>query len=125
MNLKTKLIFLISILMIISCSKKDDLTREHIVNSMVQQEIKIKNGDKLILNLGNFGDEEGAWIFEAPQNAKVSRILRELSSSSIFYEYSPLGNFTGKDTVGLILNRGSDGASLGINDTTWIYIITE
>lgn len=123
--MKTKLAFLISILMIISCSKKDDLTSENIVNSTVQQEIKIKNGDILKINLGNFGDEEGAWIFEEPQNAKESKILRELSSSSIFYEYSPLDNFIGKDTVGLILNRGSDGASLGINDTTRICIITE
>ena len=123
--MKTKLAFLISILMIISCSKKDDLTSENIVNSTVQQEIKIKNGDILKINLGNFGDEEGAWIFEEPQNAKVSKILRELSGSSIFYEYSPLDNFIGKDTVGLILNRGSDGASLGINDTTRICIITE
>lgn len=123
--MKTKLAFLISILMIISCSKKDDLTSENIVNSTVQQEIKIKNGDILKINLGNFGDEEGAWIFEEPQNAKVSKILRELSGCSIFYEYSPLDNFIGKDTVGLILNRGSDGASLGINDTTRICIITE
>ena len=123
--MKTKLALLISILMIVSCSKKDDLTSEKIVNSTIQQEIKIKNGDTLKIDLGNFGDEEGAWIFEEPQNAKVSKILRELSSSSIFYEYSPFDNFTGKDTVGLILNRGSDGASLGINDTTRICIITE
>ena len=123
--MKTKLAFLISILMIIACSKKDDLTSENIVNSTVQQEIKIKNGDILKINLGNFGDEEGAWIFEEPQNAKVSKILRELSNSSIFYEYSPLDNFIGKDTVGLILNRGSDGPIMGINDTTRICIITE
>lgn len=123
--MRTKLAFVISILMIVSCSKNDDLTSEKIVNSTVQKEIKIKNGDILKINLGNFGDEEGAWIFEEPQNAKVSEILRELSSSSIFYEYSPLDNFTGKDTVGLILNRGSDGASSGINDTTRICIITE
>lgn len=123
--MKTKLTFLISIFIIISCSKKDDLTNEKIVNSSIQQEIKIKNGDILKINLGNFGDEEGAWIFEEPQNAKVSKILRELSGSSIFYQYSPLDNFTGKDTVGLILNRGSDGASFGINDTTRICIITE
>lgn len=123
--MKTKLTFLISIFIIISCSKKDDLTNEKIVNSSIQQEIKIKNGDILKINLGNFGDEEGAWIFEEPQNAKVSKILRELSGSSIFYQYSPLDNFTGKDTVGLILNRGSDGASFEINDTTRICIITE
>ena len=64
--MKTKLALLISILMIVSCSKKDDLTSEKIVNSTIQQEIKIKNGDTLKIDLGNCGDEEGAWIFEEP-----------------------------------------------------------
>lgn len=123
--MKTKLTILISLLILISCSTQDDLPHEKIVNSPIQKEIKIENGTTLKINLGTFGDEEGAWIFENPQNARVNKLYRELSGSSIFYEYTPLSNFTGKDTVGLILNRGSDGTSLGVNDTTRICIITE
>ena len=122
--MKKKLTILISIVLLISCSKKDDLINEEIVNSSIQQEILIKNGETLRIDLGNFGDEEGALIFENAHNAKLSRLYREQSSSLITYEYSPLDNFTGIDTVGLILNRGSDGASFGFNDTMRICIIT-
>lgn len=125
MTIKTELTILITVIMLFSCSKNDDLFNGKIINSAIQQEIKIKRGDTLKIDLGNFGDEEGARIFENPHHAKLNKLYRELSSSSIFYEYSPLDNFTGKDTVGLILNRGSDGASLGTNDTTRICIITE
>ena len=108
-----------------SCeADKDDMTNEKIVNSTIQQEIQIKSGETLRIDLGNFGDEEGAWIFENPKNVKLSKLYRELISSSVFYEYCPFDNFVGSDTVGLVLNRGSDGSSLGLHDTTRICIIT-
>ncbi|RXQ94485.1 hypothetical protein EO244_09390 [Ancylomarina salipaludis] len=123
--MKTKLILLISIVFLIACSEKENGNNAGIVESEIQQEIQINMGDTLRIDLGNFGDEEGAWIFEAPQFAKISKIYRELSSSTMIYEYSPVDHFIGRDTVGLILNRGSDGASQGINDTTRICIITQ
>jgi len=123
--MKTKLILLISIVFLIACSEKENGNNARIVESEIQQEIQINMGDTLRIDLGNFGDEEGAWIFEAPQFAKISKIYRELSSSTMIYEYSPFDHFIGRDTVGLILNRGSDGASQGINDTTRICIITQ
>jgi len=123
--MKTKLILLISIVFLIACSEKENDNNAGIVESEIQQEIQISEGDTLRIDLGNFGDEEGAWIFEAPHFAKLSKVYRKLSSSSIVYEYSPLDNFRGRDRVGLILNRGSDGASQGINDTTRICIITQ
>ncbi len=123
--MKINVIFLISLLLLVSCSEKEDVSNAGIVESIIVKEIQISEGDTLRIDLGNFGDEEGAWIFEAPHFAKLSKVYRKLSSSSIVYEYSPLDNFKGKDRVGLILNRGSDGASQGINDTTRICIITQ
>jgi hypothetical protein len=122
MKTKAVLIYLVlffQISFLISCSKDN----EHLINTDLKQLIQIKTGDLLIVNLGNFGDEEGAWILNTPKNAKESKIQRQVNSSSIQYQYFPQDNFVGKDSVTLILNRGSNGASSGVNDTTKILIL--
>jgi hypothetical protein len=122
MKTKSVLIYLVlffQVLFLISCSKNN----EQIITTDLKQIIEIKTGELLIVNLGNFGDEEGAWILTAPKNAKESKIQRQINSNSIKYQYYPLDHFVGKDSVTLILNRGSDGASSGVNDTTKIEII--
>jgi hypothetical protein len=111
------LLFQVSFL--ISCSKNN----EHLATTDLKQVIEIKTGDLLIVNLGKFGDEESAWILPTPKNAKESKVQRQVNSSAIQYQYFPLDHFVGKDSVTLILNRGSDGASSGVNDTTKIRII--
>ena len=113
------LVLFIQVSFLISCSKNN----EHLLTTDLKQIIEIKTGDLLIVNLGNFGDEEGAWILNTPKNAKESKIQRQVNSSSIQYQYFPQDNFVGKDSVTLILNRGSNGASSGVNDTTKILII--
>ena len=120
--MKNQLIILAGFFLVVSCSKNDDSTIGRVVNENIQQVININNGDTLKVTLGSFGDEEGAWIFKNPQNAKVSKVYRQVNSGLVLYEYYPNDSFIGKDTVELILNRGSDGASLGINDTTRICI---
>ena len=122
--MKTKSVLIYSILFfqalfLISCTKNNG----HLITTDLKQVIEIKHGDLLIVNLGNFGDEEGAWILTTPKNAKESKIQRQVNSSSIQYQYFPLDNFVGKDSVTLVLNRGSNGASSGVNDTTKISII--
>ena len=122
--MKTKSVFIYSVLFfqvlfLISCTKNNG----HLITTDLKQVIEIKHGDLLIVNLGNFGDEEGAWILTTPKNAKESKIQRQVNSSSIQYQYFPLDNFVGKDSVTLVLNRGSNGASSGVNDTTKISII--
>jgi hypothetical protein len=122
MKTKAVLIYLVLFLQVsflISCSKNN----EQIITTDLKQVIEIKTGDLLIVNLGNFGDEEGVWILTNPKNAKESKIQHQVNSSSIQYKYFPLDNFVGKDSVTLILNRGSNGASSGVNDTTKILII--
>lgn len=122
MKTKASLIYLFLLFQVSflsSCSKNNG----QIITTDLKQIIEIKSGDLLIVNLGSFGDEEGAWILTSPMNAKESKVLRQVNSSSIQYQYSPLDNFAGKDSVTLILNRGSDGASSGLNDTTKIRII--
>ena len=117
-----RLIILSGLLLLISCSKNNDKTNEHIKNAIIQPEIVISIGDTLKVDLGTFGDEEGAGIYKNPRNAKVSKIFRQSNSTSIIYEYFPNYKFIGKDTVNLILYRGSDGAHPGLSDTSKICI---
>jgi hypothetical protein len=114
-----RMIVLFTVLtLLFSCTKNTG----HIINSYIKQEFEINSGDTLKVNLGTFGDEEGATIFKNPIYAKISKLNRQINSSSILYMYLPQDNFVGKDSVLLILNRGSDGASSGKNDTTIIRI---
>lgn len=123
--MKNQLIILIGLLLFISCSKKDEKNNGRTINTPIQKEIQINGSDTLKINLGSFGDEEGAWIYKYPRNAKVSKIFRQINSGLVLYEYLPSDNFIGKDSVVLIFNRGSNGASAGINDTTGICIIVK
>jgi hypothetical protein len=122
MKTKAAIIFLVLIFpvsFLISCSKNSG----QIITTDLKQTIEIKSGDILIVNLGNFGDEEGASILVTPKNAKESKVQHQANSSVLQYQYFPLDRFVGKDSVTLILNRGSDGANPGVNDTTKINII--
>ena len=114
-----QLFILFSFSFLTSCSKNNG----QVINSDIKQVININTGDILKVNLGNFGDEEGAGIFKNPAHAKISKTYRQVNSSSIIYEYSPFDKFVGKDTVTLLLNRGSDGTQSGVIDTTKICIV--
>ena len=118
-TLLIQLFILFSFSFLTSCSKNNG----QVINSDIQQVININSGDILKVNLGNFGDEEGAGIFKNPAHAKTSKTYRQINSSSIIYEYSPFDKFVGNDTVTLLLFRGSDGAHLGVIDTTKICIV--
>jgi hypothetical protein len=117
-SLLVQLFILISFSFLTSCTKDNG----QVINSDIKQVININPGDILKVNLGNFGDEEGASIFKNPVHAKISKTYRQFNSSSIIYEYSPVDKFVGNDTVTLLLNRGSDGASIGVIDTIKICI---
>jgi hypothetical protein len=112
------LIFSTCLLLLISCSGKDEIILE-------KKQYQASSSDTLKVNLGTFGDEEGATIDHAPVHAELSRIEREINSGSIVYKYMPVHGFTGTETVGIILNRGSDGASTGKKDTLLISIVVK
>jgi hypothetical protein len=116
-----QLFILFGLSILFSCSKNSGV----VVNSDIQEVIEINTGDILKVNLGNFGDEEGAEIFKNPTHAKTSKTYRQININSIIYEYSPFERFIGKDTVTLLLNRGSDGAHPGAIDTTGICIVVK
>lgn len=118
-TLLIQIFILLGISFLTSCSKNNG----QVINSDIKQVIIINTGDILKVNLGNFGDEESAGIFKNPTHAKTSITYRQSNSSSIIYEYFPNDKFIGKDTVVLILYRGSDGAHSGLSDTTKICII--
>ncbi len=100
-------------------------TSNNVIVFTHQKQVEINRGDTLKLNLGFFGDEEGVRIYSDATNAKISRLIRQINTGSIVYEYLPIDTFTGADKVVLILNRGSDGASMGINDTTMVTIVVK
>jgi len=110
------------LLILVSCSKSNERLNGNVIHTEIQNQIEIRTGEKLIVNLGNFGDEEGAWITVNPRNAKISTVIRLINTNSIIYEYIPADSFVGKDTVGLIINRGSDGANSGVNNSARICI---
>ena len=126
--MKSGLMLLAGIVFLVSCSKNEVPTEKKLILENISSEkfqtIKINSNDTLRLSLGFFGDEEGARIFKAPAYAAYDSLYRALDFASIYYEYLPLTGFFGQDTVGLILNRGSDGASPGVSDSTWICIVT-
>jgi hypothetical protein len=114
---------LIVFLFLISCSK-DVKNAEVIINtSSTDTSIEIPRNSILNVNLGNFGDEEGAGIFKHPKNARVSLVERSDDSNTIYYQYIPKYNYTGRDTAILTINRGSDGAHTGNLDLLSIYIV--
>ena len=110
------------LLILVSCSKSNERLNGNVIHTEIQNQIEIRTGETLIVNLGNFGDEEGAWITVNPRNAKISTVIRLINTNSIIYEYIPADSFVGKDTVGLIINRGSDGSNSGVNNSARICI---
>jgi len=117
-----QLFFFAGFLILVSCSKSIEGFNGKVIHTALQNQIDIRTGETLIVNLGNFGDEEGAGIFSNPRNAKISTVIRLINTNSIIYEYIPADNFVGKDTVSLIINRGSDGAGSGVSNTARICI---
>ena len=71
------------LLIFISCSKSNDGINGKVINSTIKSQIEIRAGETLIVNLGNFGDEEGAGIIRNPRNAKISIIFRLINSNLI------------------------------------------
>lgn len=118
------ILLLVLVLFLFSCEEKISSENET-KNFESGQTISILQGDTAKINLGSFGDEEGAWIFQAPKNAQYSHLFRDLPISTIYYQYASMVPFTGHDTVGIVLNRGSDGASPGVNDSILICFIVE
>jgi len=122
MKTKTVLIYLALFFQasfLISCEKRTAL----FIGIDLKPLIEIYEGDFIIVNLGNFGDEEGASILTEPKHAKKSYLERDTDSNAIYYNYCSVDHFVGKDSVTLILNHGSYGSGLGINDTTTIHIV--
>jgi len=116
--MRSQFVILTLIVILSSCSKKNDTNVEKVNYSSF-------SGDTLKVSLGYFGDEEGATISQVPVHAELSRLVREINSGSIVYQYLPVYGFTGTEIVEIILNRGSDGASAGKKDKMVISIIVK
>ena len=64
-------------------------------------------------DLGNFNDEEGAFIEQQAKHFAISETNRK--NGNVVYNYQPATDYVGTDTVWLRTARGSDGASPNTN----------
>lgn len=96
---------LFSLILIFASCKKNDET----VTERVTVEAAIKAGDTYSYNLGAFGDEEGAGIFQQAGHYQLS-VINEDANRILTYTYKAASGFIGKDQVQIKTGRGSDGA---------------
>lgn len=101
---------------LLNYSCKKDVTQNP--NGDIVIDTTIYNNQVLKYDLGSFGIEEGATITR--QATHFSQSSLERNGMGIIYTYKPLNDFSGKDTVVIKSERGSDGAHPGnkINFTT-------
>ena len=97
----------VSIILLGGC-EKETVAHHSLVKNTIDTVIFINQS--LEYNLGSFGDEEGAYIFGFPEHAKTCQIIiRQPEERTLFY--TPIDSFVGTDTVIVVTERGSDGAS--------------
>ncbi len=101
------LTILISVITLNLSCKKDNTIEP--VTQTINATIKINQSYQF--DLGNFGDEEGAFISKQAINFSSSSVDREVNTGKVIYKYVPKINFVGTDEVEIKSARGSDGAS--------------
>lgn len=84
--------------------------------------ITIKNTDDYKHDFKIYGDEEGATIKIQANHFSISDIIRNESTNwSVVYHYKPESGFTGKDSVEIETNTGSDGTENGKTETVKLF----
>lgn len=104
-KLKVMFRFILLLLCFVIGCNTDDLE-----TSYETVEATVESGETFEHDLGSFGDEEGAFIHEEPEHAKLSDLER-VDYTQVIYRYEAEDGFTGEDYVELRSERGSDGAS--------------
>ena len=85
--------------------------------------VSLMKSDTLYKNsFGYFGDEEGISIIKQARHSSISTIINNHWEERIF-QYQPLNNFIGLDTVIIETEKGSDGGTKPdlINKTIFIF----
>ena len=105
--MKKIVLFLLCSGLLISCNKEDDGPDEKIV----LQQVTISNSEIFEYSLGNFGDEESAYITTHPKNSEISLIIRDEVPGEIIIQYKANENFQGSDYVEIFAGRGSSNGT--------------
>lgn len=92
----------------LSQSCKKDSTSNPVIQTITET---IRVNQAYQFDLGNFGDEEGAYISKQANYFSVSSVDREVNTGKIIYKYTPATNFVGTDQVEIKSARGSNGSS--------------
>jgi len=96
---------------LISCEKEsDNLTKQNGIEISNLIDTTIISTDTLNYSFGYFGDEEGISIISQAQNSKTCELLNKQWEERIL-QFIPQSDFLGLDSVIVVTQRGSDGAS--------------
>jgi hypothetical protein len=107
----------------ISCEKEsDDLTKQNGIEISNLIDTTIVLTDTLNYSFGYFGDEEGISIISQAQNSKTCELLNKQWEERIL-QYIPQSDFLGIDSVIVVTQRGSDGASPSTDIDTIMIIV--
>jgi hypothetical protein len=116
----------VGITLLASCQKHKDDKSEVVIctgpfmdGKLEQKNIVLAPNQSYSLDLGSFGDEEGAIIQQQAVHYSISSVERTTSTAN--YRYQPATDFTGDDVVIIKSSRGSNGAGTGSN-LTYTYI---
>ena len=119
--MKTTTLILIIMMLIISMGCKKETSTQKTSEKIIS--VSLNKSDTLYKNsFGYFGDEEGISIIKQAKHSAISKIINQPFEERIF-QYQPLNNFVGLDSVIIETNKGSDGASKStlINKTIFIF----
>jgi hypothetical protein len=95
---------LLIIALLFSCKRDDSAVPERVIR------ITVKNTEAGSLDLGGFGDEEGAKITRQASHFEISQIVR-ITNGGVEYQYKPKAQFRGTDSTVIEVYRGSDGVT--------------
>jgi hypothetical protein len=97
-------LFLMVVTLSFGCQKDDSAVLARIIN------VELKNTETYKVDLGGFGDEEGASVITQAVNFEISNTERT-PNGGVAYYYKPKASFTGTDFTVVGIYRGSDGAT--------------
>ena len=119
--MKTTLVIITMMMLIASMGCKKETNPQKISEKIIS--VSLMKSDTLYkYSFGYFGTEEGISIIKQARHSAVSTIINQPWEER-FFQYQPLNNFTGLDTVVIETAKGSDGALKPdlINKTIFIF----
>lgn len=123
--MRTTLLIIIMLMLIASIGCKKETNSQKTTEKIIS--VSLMKSDTLYkYSFGYFGNEEGISIIKQARHSAISTIINNQWEERIF-QYQPLNNFIGLDTVIIETAKGSDGGSNPdlINKTIFIFEMSQ